>query len=98
MAKGIEDLQMLRLIRAFQKLTEPDTRRSCMLRSKFTTSKPVPCSSIRRLPSAPANSPPASAAARPEARSHWLAGMRSYGIFRVSEGKARCALHCLCLI
>jgi hypothetical protein len=31
MAKGTEDLQMLRLIRAFQKLTEPDTRRMVLL-------------------------------------------------------------------
>jgi hypothetical protein len=31
MAKGTEDLQMLRLIRAFQKLLDPDTRRMVLL-------------------------------------------------------------------
>jgi hypothetical protein len=31
MAKGTEDLQMLRLIRAFQKLIEPDRRRMVLL-------------------------------------------------------------------
>lgn len=31
MTKGIEDLQMLRLIRAFQKLIDPDTRRMVLL-------------------------------------------------------------------
>jgi hypothetical protein len=31
MSKGIEDLQMLRLIRAFQKLIDPDTRRMVLL-------------------------------------------------------------------
>jgi len=31
MAKGIDDLQMLRLIRAFQKLIDPETRRMVLL-------------------------------------------------------------------
>ena len=31
MAKGTDDLQMLRLIRAFQKLIDPDTRRMVLL-------------------------------------------------------------------
>jgi hypothetical protein len=31
MSKGVEDIQMLRLIRAFQKLTDRETRRSVVL-------------------------------------------------------------------
>ena len=40
MAKGIEDLQMLRLIRAFQKLTDPDTRRMMLLYVEEQVQKP----------------------------------------------------------
>jgi hypothetical protein len=40
MAKGIEDLQMLRLIRAFQKLTDPDTRRMMLLYVEEQVHKP----------------------------------------------------------
>lgn len=31
MSNGVEDLQMLRLIKAFQKITDPDVRRMVLL-------------------------------------------------------------------
>jgi hypothetical protein len=31
MSNGVEDLQMLRLIKTFQKITEPDVRREILL-------------------------------------------------------------------
>ncbi|MDH2407004.1 hypothetical protein QCM77_45400 [Bradyrhizobium sp. SSUT18] len=79
MANAIEDLQMLRLIRTFQKLIDPDTRRMVLLYVEERVHKQQAVAVVEHTPASEcsASHRPASAATQPEIRSHWLADMRS---------------------
>ncbi|MCK1661038.1 hypothetical protein [Bradyrhizobium sp. 151] len=70
---------MLRLIRAFQKLIDPDTRRMVLLYVEEQVHKQQAVAVVEHTPASECigKSPPGVGRDTTEIRSHWLADMRS---------------------
>ncbi|MCK1268762.1 hypothetical protein IVB11_22235 [Bradyrhizobium sp. 177] len=70
---------MLRLIRAFQKLIDPDTRRMVLLYVEEQVHKQQAVAVVEHTPASECigKSPPGVGRGTTEIRSHWLADMRS---------------------